>query len=370
MKVQHPRLYKQSKTGTIVICDISVTGDTITVTTGQLEGAKIDHKTICEPKNMGKKNETSPHEQACLEAASKWNKKIKGGYVEDPSGEITRKLPMKVKKYQDQKANIIFPCYISPKLDGINGMFNLTRTEAGTEFELLSRGGDSRPVIPHLEEELNDIADKLKSSALNGELYIPGMHLQDISACVTKTNPDSAKLQFHIFEIADSKLTYNEKVPLFNSIDNSKYNHVKIVKALIANSHEEIDKYLEDCLKKGYEGIIIRNAGCVYEYNVRSSNAFKYKLPLDAEYKIVDYRIDKKGHPVFRCITPESDGGREFSVKIKGTDAERKRIAENADAWIGQWLKIEFENYSKDKKPLKPVGICLRECDADGNPIE
>jgi len=206
----------------------------------------------------------------------------------------------------------------------------------------------------------------LDTYTLNGEVYKHGMHLQDITSAIKKENPDSSKLEFHVFEIPDNPNTFEEKLKLFNSIDNSKFDFVKIVRSKVANSHEEIKEYFDKCRADGYEGIIVRKPDCVYEYNVRSSSVFKYKEALDAEYKIVDWKADKKGHPVFRCTT----GEHEFNVKVKGTDAQRLQIAEEADTWVGQWLKIEFENYSKDLKPLKPVGIGLRACDAEGNPTE
>ncbi|MCD6434867.1 MAG: hypothetical protein J7L15_00540, partial [Clostridiales bacterium] len=81
---------------------------------------------------------------------------------------------------------------------------------------------------------------------------------------------------------------------------------------------------------------------------------------------VIGYNIDKHSHPVWICTT----GEHEFKVKKKGTSADRLCEASIADKYIGQWLKIEYETLSKDNKPLKPVGIAWRSCDADGNPTE
>jgi DNA ligase-1 len=357
-----PRLYKKSKTGAIVICDIKTTGDNIKLTTGQLNGEKIDHWTKCYPKNEGKANATTSVEQAQKEAKAKWKKKVKAGYVEDPSGELTVKLPMKVKKYQDQIKNIQFPCWISRKLNGVNGEFRLE----DDELKLYSRGGDEYPMLEHMRDEILQAMKYFDTKTLNGEIYKHGMHLQDITSAVKKHNNDTPNLEFHIFEIPDDPDEFRNKIHKLHSWDNSKYNYVKVVRATKALGHDDIEISHEKATSKGYEGIIIRNPDCVYEYNVRSSQVFKYKKAQDAEYKIVGWRADKNGHPVFTCTT----GEHEFAVKIKGTDSERKEIASKADEWVGQWLKIEFEELSKDKKPLKPVGLGLRACDEDGNPLE
>jgi len=362
-----PRIYKKSKTGAIVICDISVDGDTITVTTGQLDGAMQHHPTICVPMNIGRSNETTAEEQAKKEAKAKHIKKIKSGYVLDPSGELTVKLPMKVKIYQDQKPNIIFPALLSPKLNGVNGEYLINKLE--NSLELFTRGGNLYPNLTHLESEIKEFMAILNESSLNGEIYKHGMHLQDITSAAKKPNQNTPDLEFHVFDTPASKLSYDKKLDDFNSIDNSKFTYVKMIRTYEVNSHDEIEKYMQKFLVDGYEGVIIRNKKLIYEYNVRSSDIFKYKIPKDGEFKVVGWRADKKGHPVFTCKIPEVDGAHEFNVKLKGTDKERLRVAENADSWIGQWLNIEFESYSKDKKPTKPVGIGLRDCDSKGNPV-
>jgi DNA ligase-1 len=269
---------------------------------------------------------------------------------------------MKVKKYQDQIKNIRFPCWISRKLNGVNGEFRLE----DTDLKLYSRGGDEYPMLGHMKEEVLEAMKHLNTKTLNGEIYKHGMHLQDITSAVKKYNVNTPNLEFHIFEIPDNPNEFQDKVHKLHSWDNSKYDYVKVVHAIKSLSHDDIEKSHGRAVSKGYEGIIIRNPDCIYEYNVRSSQVFKYKKAQDAEYKIIGWRADKNGHPVFICTT----GTHEFSVKIKGTDAERKAIASEADSWVGQWIKIEFEELSKDKKPLKPVGLGLRRCDKDGNPLE
>jgi ATP-dependent DNA ligase len=119
---------------------------------------------------------------------------------------------------------------------------------------------------------------------------------------------------------------------------------------------------------EGYEGLIIRNNKVEYRYNERSSDVFKYKKPLDGEYRIIGYKVDKLGHPVLLCeIEP---GGVTFSVKPTGTDEYRRDILNNIEYYIDKWYKIEYEELSKSNIPLKPVGICLRNCDDLGNPLE
>ena len=91
-----PTLYGKSKTGKTQVWQIEVIkqgggpaaaggGETalIRVTYGYEDGKQVvNEKEITKGKNLGKKNETTPHEQALLEAQSTWEGKIDGGYAE------------------------------------------------------------------------------------------------------------------------------------------------------------------------------------------------------------------------------------------------------------------------------------------------
>ena len=52
-------LYKQGKTGSIQVCNISAIDDTVTVEFGQLNGKMQSKSTVCTAKNVGRANQTS-----------------------------------------------------------------------------------------------------------------------------------------------------------------------------------------------------------------------------------------------------------------------------------------------------------------------
>lgn len=361
-----PLLYKKSKTGAIVYCKIQSYGAEILVETGQVGTENpVFHETVCEPKNLGKVNESTAEEQAETEALAKHVKKIKSGYVLDESGETDVRLPMKVKVYQDQLKNVIFPCYESPKLNGVNFTVRLD----GIHLTASSRGGEPYTVPAHQIDDIIEIMTTYALSELNGEQYIHGMHLQDIQAAVTKPNADTTNLVFSIFDIPSmGQKPYSDRVVILNDIaDNFECTHVSVVPVISGvQNHETIRRLFLRDIDRGYEGSVIRNAKGLYVHNQRSSDVFKYKEAQDAEFKVISHKIDKLGHPVFMC---ESVGGN-FNVKLKGTAEERLAMAAKAEEYYGQWLKVEFEVLSKAGKPTKPVGLHFRKCDDEGKPLE
>ena len=358
-----PILYKKTKTGAIQTYQVTTNNEVITVTQGQLGGKKQSYTTVCEGKNIGKSNETSPSEQALLEAASKHTKKLKSGYVIDTSGELQVKLPQKVHPYLGNEHKISYPAYSTPKLNGVNGTYWL---QDDGSLLLTSRGGDPYSAIPHLEPSIHKLMKQLDTTCLNGELYIHGEHLQDITSAVKKPKPLSAQLVFGVFEAPFIAPIYSERREILKAISNPP--HVIILTGIEVETAVDIDNHFDSCIEAGYEGTVIYNADAPYEFNTRSSYVFKYKKPQDGEYKILSYNVDKNDHPVFIC---ETKLGATFKVKPKGTSEKRKEIITQFDTlYKNQFYKIEYETLSKDDIPLKPVGICLRKCDSEGNPLE
>ena len=364
-------LYKPTKQGKTQQWSIEVQGDSFICTYGQLNGAMQTQTTKCTGKNIGKANETTPEQQAKLEAEALVAKKLKSGYSYEISDTPSVSLPMKVKSYQDQINNVKFPCISTEKLNGVNAMFKRT----ADSITIYSRGGEVFPAIPHLEQPLHDIMDELGHNELNAELYIHGEHLQDIQSAVKKPNKLSPRLTAHIFDIADSDETYeyrrNKLKSIYStleSIDHISLKYVGFLTGVECHSHEQIELHYNQCMDRKLEGTVIKNLSAIYQHNVRSSDMFKYKKTQDAEYQIVDCETDKNGHPVFHCITPE---GKLFKVKPKGTDAERKAMIANFESqYLNKWYKIEYEMLSKDLIPLKPIGLGLRDCDSNGQPKE
>ena len=385
-----PTLYKKSKTGAVVYCVISTSGANITVETGQVGTDKPTlHHTTCEPKNVGKSNETTSSAQAAIEAEAKWTKKRKTGYVINESGESSIQLPMKVKVYQDQLKNVDFPCYTSPKLNGVN----YTVRFDGTNLTGWSRGGEPYTIPPQQVDELTELMAAYGFTELNGEQYIHDMHLQDIQAAVTKPNSDTKNLILYIFDLPDMEnCPYSERAIFIDRLaaKNTFKMHIEFVPIrFYVPDHETIRRHFLQDIEAGYEGTVIRNASGLYKHNQRSSDVFKYKEALDAEFRVLDFTLDKYSHPVYTCVcnitlddykyqvSQLSGAARTafiklhtFKVKRKGTANERLADAIDAPNKLGAWLTVEYESLSKANKPTKPVGLNFRFCDTSGNPIE
>lgn len=364
------RLYKLSTTGATQVIDMEIIGAVYTRTWGQLDGKMQSKATTAKPKNIGKANETSAEEQAIIEAKAVWTKKQKANYSTSMEAPVSVNLPMKVKSLQDQIKNVVYPCVSTPKLNGVNGTYRLI----DDELILTSRGGETYPPIPHLEDELREIMTMLNSNEVNGELYIHGEHLQDITSAVKKPKELSKRLTFNIFDIADSSADYDTRRDIMSFVEcnTTENQYVIFLTGTECDDMNEIEIHYNQCMDAGLEGTVIKNLDGLYKHNTRSCAQFKYKKTLDDEFKVIGYDLDKNNHVVFKCTIdsrPHKDPG-VFKVKLKGTNEERLAMAAEADNYIGKFLKIEYETLSKDGIPLKPVGIMFRQVGENGEALE
>ncbi len=356
-------LYKPTKTGATQQWQIEVQGDSFICTYGQLDGAMQKQPTKCSGKNIGRANETTPEQQAILEAEALVTKKLKSGYSYDKSAPVTVQLPMKVKAYQDQLHNIKFPCFSACKLDGVNAIYR----RVNNQLTIYSRGGEIYPPIPHLEPLVHKAMDLFQSNELNGELYIHGEYLQDIQSAVKKPKELSAKLSFCIFDIADSTDKFYERAMImhkYNQFDTTQLSTASVVYNVYCISTADIEQHYVEATEFGYEGTVIKNYDGLYKHNVRSSDQFKYKKAQSAEFLIVSYELDKNNLPVFIL---ESACG-EFKAKPIGTKEYWSQ--QLPVTYIGQYATVEYETFSKTGIPLKPIFIATREMTSDGQPKE
>jgi DNA ligase-1 len=350
-----PVLYKPTKNGATQTIKVTVENEIVTVVFGQLGGKMQTKQTICEGKNLGRSNETTPKQQAELEARAKWEKKQKEGYSPTIQSTTSVNLPMKIHTYQDYSHKIVFPCIVSPKLNGVNAEYRLL-----PEPHILSRGGEQYQYVESRDAHIFKAMKHYGVNSLNGEIYQHGQHLQDIMSAVKKPSADKIQPTFWAFDAPLENGNYNDRIARASMC-------APIVSKTIARSHEEIYDAHKFYLKSGYEGTIIRNIDGEYKYNTRSYDVLKLKDAQDDEFFIVDYNVDKNCHPVFICETKDK---KQFKVKPKGTDSERKEILDNINNYMDKYFKVEFEAYSKDGVPLKPIGIGLRTCDENGEPKE
>lgn len=359
-------LFALDKKGNFKHWTVEVEGNTIIVKHGRYKGKMQEQRTVCEGKNIGRSNETTPEQQALFESESKYNKQLDKLYrpTQDEAASVGQVLPMLAKNYLDSGHRIIWPCYGSPKLDGVRCIADVN----GEVVTLHSRGGKTYPCPEHIREHLVKLSLKTKVSRFDGELYKHGLSLQEIVSAVKKHNDNTPSIEYHVFDIPSNKLWKNRHLDVINLASKvEEDSSIKVVVCARLDNPSAAEVALGLLVEMGYEGLMLRNDEGMYEFNHRSADLQKWKLMQDLEAKVIGVEKDKLGEGVLVCHLAK-DKEKIFKCKMKGTHETREYS--NMEKLVGQWITVRYQAFTDDGIPQFPVGLYVRECDDEGNPLE
>ncbi len=372
-----PTLYGESSHGKRKVWSIRVekrgTFGVIITEHGYEDGKMVSSERVVEVgKNIGKRNETTPVEQAISEAQSSWNKKKDAGYVADAEVCIAEEadsdcepaaassgapLPMLAHDYNKRGKDMKFPCYVQPKLDGVRCV--------ATKTGLYSRNGKDFPHLPHIRA---DMASLKEDVILDGELYSDELTFQEIVGIVKKVTlkgDDAAKMKkiyLYVYDIILPDVPYKDRLTKLKDLfSKNRVPNLHLLGTKICETREKVKEMHAEYVAEGYEGIMLRNMLGKYRIKVRSADLQKYKEFFDSEYKVVGFKEGdglEKGCVIWICQTA---AGQEFAVRPRGTHEDRAALLKEARKYVGKNLTVRYQELTTDGIPRFPVGITFRD---------
>jgi DNA ligase-1 len=363
-----PVLFGDSSHGKRKMWSVSVeargsTGVIIT-THGYEDGKKVvNERIVSVGKNIGKKNETTPLQQAQSEAESLWNKKHDSGYAEDgPKSSsaavapVEIPLPMLAHDYNKRGKDIKFPCYAQRKLDGV-------RCVAIPGKGLYSRNG--KAMSPHLTHIMADV--NKCSVTLDGELYSDELSFQEIVGLVKKATLKDGdaekvkKIYLYVYDIVMPGTNKERKAAIETLFGHTKFHALRPLESETCANLDAVKTLHAKYVAEGYEGLILRNYDGAYNVGHRSKDLQKYKEFEDSEYAVIGFREGdgvEKGCVIWTCVTAK---GQEFAVRPRGTQEERRSLYQTGAAYVGKKLTVRYQELTNDGIPRFPVGIAFRD---------
>jgi len=365
--VNLPILYAVSKNKKIKQWQAKVEYNDNDTATIFIESGYVDGKIQCKPKviskgkNIGKANETTPYQQAILEANSKWNKKRDQNYelkMMDPDTHMPRIMLPQLAKGPG-KGLIDYPAYIQPKLNGICDLaqWYVNPPEHKLPDIILhhSRGGHFFETLDHLNKWIYELN---APGPVHGELYIHGESLQTISKYTKKIRPDQHRLEYWLYDIAWLQVTFHERIEwLEQHISKDEECPIKFTPTSIVHNPEETKIFHDKCVQNGFEGAMLKNINGLYMFQYNSNDLEKVKSFEDDEFEIVGGKEGTgtdDGCIIYRCKT---ENGLEFDTRPRGTVESRKQMYINLPSDIGKMLTVRYAELSDDGIPLQPVGV-------------
>ena len=291
-----------------------------------------------------------------------------------------------------KKKVITFPCFVQPKLDGLRCVSYMKRSGNDALVALQSRTGAFFTGLPHIAAALRPYLSQHPSVVIDGELYTDQMPFEELAGLIKKkkiTDSDVERLKkvkYHVYDIYDharSNMPYSERMEVLASavrrcacVANDTLTAsggmilrsatdaaavVVLVRTEKVLALADFRRLFSEFVEAGYEGIMLRNADGVYRANYRSNDLQKYKEFMEDEYLITGYTQGEgrdAGAVIWLC---ETEDGKEFTVRPRGT-MEQRRIWFNMGAtYIGKKLTVIFQELTEEGKPRFPVGKAVRD---------
>lgn len=400
-------LYGKDKGGKYKVWQVEVVDQApqakLKITHGQ-EGGKMTEK--AEYFTEGKQGRNA-FEQAISEAEGRIKKQVDKGYRENKADlENLPVLAMLSKDHtKDGKTETVEDgVFISDKLDGVRCLAKCKLADGVKVVTLESRTGQPY-VVPHIIEELTEFMQP--GDILDGELYIHGPSLQEITSAVKRENAeekyekalaaftkhdeiDESKhdqtwcdkwqklhdtmeetglihdyrqdMEFHVFDIVVMDTPFSERLDILRDYANERFyldGGVVLVRYQYVNNLEDLTTQLHDCIARGFEGIMYRTKKGLYESGKRSAGLWKFKLFMDSEFVILDVEPKKDDGSAFLVKNDLND--LTFSVTL-GSMAQRAEFLANKELYIGKLITVQYQARYKDTLlPQFPTGKAIRD---------
>lgn len=404
-------MFGLEKNGSFKVWSINVKdtpeGGEIAITHGKENGTLT---TKVELVTKGKQGRT-PVEQAMSQAEGRIKKQKDKGYREDKNDLFNLPvIAMLAKDASGGKGTIDYSkgVYLSDKLDGVRCLAHCLIENLEKVIKLESRTGQPYSV-PHIEAELYNIMEP--GDILDGEIYVHGDQLQDITSATKRTDAQSEidktytkaytalakygpesdqyikavkdhddaikianireRLEFRVFDIASKHLhgtPFMGRLIILQNYAKDRFvegGKVFLVQYEYAENEMKMLELHDDAIARGFEGIMIRTLDGLYESGKRSSGLWKYKVFKDGEFLIVGISADKDGYGVFNLLNDiKNDVTGEYDpfTCVMGTMAERLEQLQNMLYYVDKYLKVKYQSrYAVSNLPQFGTGVMVRE---------
>jgi len=233
----------------------------------------------------------------------------------------------KKQKFEDLEKYIKFPCYVSPKIDGIRCLVQGKK--------ILTRSFKSQPNI-----FITKYLQKYAPAGCDGELIIRGKKFNESQSGIMSIEgePDFIYWVFDLCKKGEERFTFGKRFGLLTILNPMDYPHhrIKILPHYVIGNMKQLLSFEKGFLKQGYEGIMIRSMDGIYksgQSTLKEGYLIKYKRFKHSEAKIIGY-VEQEHN-----TNPQTTN--ELGTKSRSTKRKGRKLAHTLGAFIVQDLKTK-----------------------------
>lgn len=269
---------------------------------------------------------------------------------------------MLLNRFNDESNKLPFETtWLSEKFDGIRVFYVPTQG-------FYSRSGK------HINVPDSFISNMPKTDKiLDGELFAGYNSLHLVSGLTNKIETPANRwknIKFYAFDIIELNVPFVTKYSQLLKLSKQKSKSFVLVKQQEVKSFSKADKLYKQIIKKGGEGVVLRDPTKAYEVKKRSRNVLKWKPIHHAEGVIIGYN---EGKNKFKGVLGsfQIKFGKDKKFNLSGfTNAMRNKFIFNKSGQlikqpknnhkIGDIITFKFMTLSKSGRPREPVYIGQR----------
>lgn len=279
--------------------------------------------------------------------------------------------------FPDYFKKLNYPLLCSPKYDGIRCVIKSKRAMSRT-FKILPSY--------QVQEEFSEF-EHFDGELIEGNPTDFDVYNRTQSHVMSEDKPGD--LTFYVFDYTHPDYLnrpFYERLEFLETMLGTT-GKTRIVTHEYIESYESLIEYENQCLKLGFEGIMMRNPIGYYKLGrgtFREGLIYKLKRFKDAEGEIVDILPMMENHNTLetdelgyakrsssKAGLVEGDIAGKFQVLFNNdildvapgsfNHEERKALLKSKDAYIGKQLKFRYFNHGIKDKPRFPRAIGIRE---------
>ena len=262
---------------------------------------------------------------------------------------------------------------IEPKLDGVRVLMLCAIQADGTTMAVsYSRNGKVFDNFGHIESQIcNQMSEMAKrvgvieSFFLDGEVV--GKSFNELMRVARKKDVVAQDSVFHVFDFIPTadfnrgfwnaqlykRLGYLDKIkPCIDKMPNVEYPDHLIVNLDTSEGRNQLERYAQNCVKDGFEGIMIKSTGAPYECR-RSTFWLKWKPVITVDLQIVEVEIGtgKNADRMGAFVCEGVDNGKQIRVNVGSgvSDSEREEYWANRESLVGRTVEIMCDAVSQNQ---------------------
>lgn len=255
------------------------------------------------------------------------------------SGSIIGFCPMLAESYDGSQE--INNWMMSEKLDGVRCIWDGKR--------LYSRNGNQFFPPDYFKKDFPS------DMMLDGELFMARNMFSETISIVKKKEPHDGwkKIKFMVFDAPKVKQTLKKRFEIIKEkISKIKSEYLVYHEQEICKNKEQLEKTMDEIVKKKGEGVIIRDPNSLYEER-RVKTMLKVKRFHDAEATVIAHnRGTGRCEGMLGALVVKNDDGVQFKIGSGFDDSQRLKPPK-----IGSRVTYRYFELSKDKVPRFPTFV-------------